>query len=262
MDVDRAEDVTVEFEEHRRYLQAIAYRLLGSWAEAEDAVQEVWLRARTARDVRDPRAWLSTVVARICIDQLRARRPSPLPDPLVADDDPERAAVQADAVGLALLVVLDTLSPAERVAFVMHDAFGVPFEELAPILGRSVAAARQLASRGRRRARAAPVPDRDLARQRTVLAAFLAAARDGNLGGLLAVLDPQIELRAATPAGLRVLHGAADVAREAALFASRAERARPVLVNGSVGLHVPGTALLAFTIRDGVIATLLIYSSR
>ncbi|WP_426502001.1 sigma-70 family RNA polymerase sigma factor [Dactylosporangium sp. McL0621] len=253
------------FEEYRSYLQAIAYRLLGSSAEAEDAVQECWLRYRRAGpSIHEPRKWLGTVVTRICLDQLRARgarREVPLlPDPIVADDDPERAAVEADAVGIALLVVLGTLSPAERVAFVLHDAFGVPFDELAPILDRTPAAVRQLASRGRRRAREAPVPDPDLRRQRRVVGAFLAAARDGDLDGLVAVLDPELELRALTPGGLRTLRGAADVSREAALFAARAVHATPVLVNGSAGLLVPGTALLAFTVSGDRIRSIAIYT--
>ncbi|MFB9444198.1 sigma-70 family RNA polymerase sigma factor [Dactylosporangium vinaceum] len=251
----------MEFEEHRTHLRAVAYRLLGSQAEADDAVQDAWLRAQGATGVRDARGWLSTVVARICLDRLRrraARREVPLlPDPLVADDDPERSVVEADSVGLALLIVLDTLAPAERVAFVLHDVFEVPFAELAVALDRSEAAVRQLASRGRRRVRAAPVPDPDLRRQRAVVRAFLAAARDGDLDGLVAVLDPQVELRARPDVTLR---GAAGVAREAARFAVRAGRARPVLVNGSAGLRVPGVALLAFTVRHGRIAALAVYS--
>ncbi|MFI5907511.1 sigma factor-like helix-turn-helix DNA-binding protein [Dactylosporangium sp. NPDC051541] len=168
--------------------------------------------------------------------------------------------MEADAVGLALLIVLDTLKPGERVAFVLHDAFGVPFDELAAILGRTPAAARQLASRGRRRARAAPVPDSDLRRQRTVVQAFLAAARDGDFAGLLAVLDPDVALLAHPDITLR---GAETVARQAARFAAHAGAAQPVLVNGSAGLRVdPGRALLAFTVRAGRIRAIAVYTGR
>jgi RNA polymerase sigma factor (sigma-70 family) len=262
--------VTVEFDAHRGYLRGVAYRLLGSLADADDAVQECWLRARGAatEQVRDPRRWLGTVVARICLDMLRARaarREVPLlPDPLVSPDDPEGTAERADAVGLALLIVLDDLSPAERVAFVLHDAFGVPFEEIAPLVGRSVAATRQLASRGRRRARAAPAPDPDLARQRRAVTAFLAAARDGDLDGLVALLDPDIRLRADTPAGRRTVRGAARVAGEAARFSARVGDARPVLVNGAAGLLVApagrAVALMAFTVAGDRIVDLAIYA--
>ena len=220
------------FEEHRVRLRAVAYRMLGSTSEAEDAVQEAWLRlVRSGADsVENLGGWLTTVVARVCLNMLRSRRSrreeslegplgEPLgarvPDPIVgrADEtDPEHEALLADSVGLALLVVLETLSPAERLAFVLHDTFGVPFGEIAPIVGRSPAAARQLASRARRRVRgAAPAPDADLGRQREVVDAFLAATRGGDFDALLAVLDPDVVLRADSGAAgtSRVVRGGA-----------------------------------------------------
>src|SRR5215211_7925341 len=217
------------FEANRSHLRAVAYRMLGSVTEADDAVQESWLRLSRANadDVENLQAWLTTVVGRVCLDMLRARksrREEPLgphvPEPIVSREDaadPEHEALLADSVGLALLVVLETLGPAERLAFVLHDMFGVPFDEIAPIVGRSPAAARQLASRGRRRVRgAAPVPDADPARQRQVVDAFLAAAREGDLAALLRVLDPDVLLRAdygAVPPGAsRELRGARAVA--------------------------------------------------
>jgi RNA polymerase sigma-70 factor (ECF subfamily) len=242
-----------DFEQHRAHLRGVAYRMLGSLAEADDAVQEAWLRYdRTdTDDVRNLRGWLTTVVARICLDLLRARsarREDPLdvhiPDPIVTSDprhDPEQQAVLADSVGLALLVVLDTLTPAERLAFVLHDVFAVPFDQIAPILDRTPAATKQLASRARRRLRSAPVSsDTPPARQREILDAFLAAARDGDFDGLLAVLHPDVLLRAdagSSPIGpSQLLRGAAQVAGQALRFAAVARYARPVLVNGSPGL--------------------------
>src|SRR6266545_2144523 len=198
---------TEQFERHRGHLHAVAYRMLGSLSEADDAVQEAWLRlSRSDTDAVDNLgAWLTTVVGRVCLDMLRARRSRRedyvgtwLPEPIVAADapSPEDEALMADSVGLALLVVLETLSPAERLAFVLHDTFGVPFDEIAPIVGRTPTAARQLASRARRRVRgAAPVPEPDLARQREVVDAFLAAARGGDFDTLLALLDPDVVLR-------------------------------------------------------------------
>src|SRR5436309_593423 len=198
-----------QFEPQRPHLQAVAYRMLGSVSEAEDALQEAWLRLNRADrgDVTNLAGWLTTVVGRVCLDMLRARRSrhedyvgSWLPEPIVSRDDesnPEEEALLADSVGLALLVILETLSPAERLAFVLHDMFGVSFDEIAPIVDRSPAAARQLASRGRRRVRgAAPVPDPDLARQRRVVDAFLAASRAGDFEALLEVLDPDVVFRA------------------------------------------------------------------
>jgi RNA polymerase sigma-70 factor (ECF subfamily) len=257
------------FEQHRPHLRAVAYRMLGSTAEADDAVQDAWLRlSRTDTGTVDNLGgWLTTVVARICLDMLRARREQPvgvhLPDPVVGPQDggdPEQEALLGEGVGLALLVVLDALGPAERVAFVLHDMFAVPFEEIAAILGRSPAAARQLASRARRRVQAdAAVPDADPGRQRAVVDAFLAAARGGDLDGLLAVLDPDVVVRAdrgAVPAGAATqVRGAAAVAAQALSFAAMAESARPALVNGAAGLvaarHGRPFSVIGFTIRHG-----------
>ena len=226
---------TAEFQAHRTHLRAVAYRMLGSLTEADDAVQEAWLRLTSADagDVRNLRAWLTTVVSRVCLDMLRARtarREDPLdvhvPDPIVTplQDDPEQHALLADSVGLALLVVLDTLSPAERLAFVLHDIFAVPFEQIAPILGRSPAAAKQLASRARHRLRGAPAgAAADPARQHEVAEAFLAASRGDDFEGLLAVLDPAVVLRADAGTGplgpSRLISGASEVAAQAHRFA-------------------------------------------
>jgi RNA polymerase sigma-70 factor (ECF subfamily) len=263
------------FEAHRTHLRAVAYRMLGSLAEADDAVQEAWLRLSRAdtSDVENLGGWLTTVVARVCLNMLRSRtsrREEPLgvhvPDPVVgrADGvDPEHEALLADSVGLALLVVLDMLAPAERLAFVLHDMFDVPFDEIATVVGRSPAAARQLASRARRRVKgAAPVPDADLARQREVVDAFLAAARGGDFDALVAVLDPDVVLRAdrgALPAGAsRVVRGAPAVAAQALTFAQRFRPpVRPVLVNGAAGVlaAVRGRPLsvAGFTVSRGKI---------
>jgi RNA polymerase sigma factor (sigma-70 family) len=238
------------FEEHRTRLRTVAYRMLGSVNEADDAVQEAWLRLNRvdAGGVENLGGWLTTVVARVCLDMLRSRtsrreesldaRPA---ESATADDehvDPEGQAMLGDSIGIALLVVLETLTPAERVAFVLHDLFAVPFEEIAPIVGRSTASARQLASRARRRVQgASPSRDPDVARQRTVVDAFLAAARDGDLDALLAVLDPDVVVRAdAVAVGMGAsaeVRGAAEVA---GTFAGRARAARPALVDGAVGL--------------------------
>ncbi|MEU4665962.1 RNA polymerase sigma factor SigJ [Micromonospora chalcea] len=260
------------FERERPRLRAVAYRLLGSLTDAEDAVQETWLRlARTdPATVDNLDAWLTTVVARVSLNALRsraARREDPLdvrlPDPVVDADDPAHAAVLADSVGLALLVVLDTLSPAERLAFVLHDMFGVPFDEIGPLVDRSPAAARQLASRARRRVRGqAPTPDPDLTRQRAVVDAFLAAARDGDLDALIAVLHPDVVLRSdAGTARARhtvVLTGATTVAAQATTFGRLFPHARPVLVNGAAGVLVSAgdrpLSVMAFTVTGGRIA--------
>src|SRR5215211_6152809 len=254
------------FEAHRSRLRAVAYRMLGSSTEADDAVQETWLRlSRTDVDAVDNLAgWLTTVVARVSLNMLQARttrREEPagedLPDPVSEDgDDPEQQALQAEGVGLALLVVLDTLTPPERLAFVLHDLFAVPFEEIAPILDRSPAAARQLASRARRRVQGAPPPDTDLARQRAVVDAFLAASRQGNFEALVALLDPDVVLRA-DPAAVRT--GAAAEVRGAAAvagtFSGRAQTARPALVDGAPGaVWAPGgrpRVAFGFTVADG-----------
>jgi RNA polymerase sigma-70 factor (ECF subfamily) len=247
-----------QFEAQRPHLQAVAYRMLGSRAEAEDAVQEAWLRlSRSDPDgVVNLGGWLTTVVGRICIDTLRARRTrneeyigSWLPEPVVSADpetDPEQEAELADSVGLALLVVLETLTPAERLAFVLHDMFGVPFEDIAAIVGRSPVAARQLASRARRRVRgAAPATDADLATQREVVEAFLAASRGGDFDALLAVLDPDVVFRLDagrdSPLARAPIHGAEAVAREVlARGAPFAPLGRIALVNGAVGIVVGG----------------------
>jgi len=257
-----------EFEEHRTHLRAVAYRMLGSVAEADDAVQEAWLRlARTdVSDVTNLRGWLTTVVSRICLDLLRSRKArreesleAHVPDPVVSrlDADPEAAAEQADAVSLALLVVLEALPPRERMAFVLHDMFGVPFGEIGTIVGTSAATATQLASRARRRVREAPPTAADLPTQRRVLDAFLAAARDGDFDALVAVLDPDVTLRAdlGDAGASRVIRGAATVAGQAVMFSRVGPKAVPVLVNGSVGLLavVDGRPMSVFSpvIRDG-----------
>src|SRR5438128_3193589 len=247
--MDEHEWLANEFDGYRTHLRAVAYRMLGSMSEADDAVQESWLRLSRSdtSGVENLGGWLTTVVARVCLDMLRSRESrheEPLdehvPDPIVSREDgidPEHEALLADSVGLALLVVLDTLNPAERLAFVLHDLFAVPFDEIAPIVGRSPTAARQLASRARRRVQgAATVPDADLTLQREVVDAFLAASRDGDFDALLAVLDPDVVLRVdrgAVPAGAsREVHGATAVARQ---FSGRAQSTQPALVNGAAG---------------------------
>jgi len=272
--VDQGELLAERFEAHRTHLRAVAYRMLGSLSEADDAVQEAWLRlGRADTDgVENLGGWLTTVVARVCLDMLRSRksrREEPLgahlPEPIVSREgaiDPEHEALLADSVGLALLVVLQTLAPAERLAFVLHDMFAVPFDEIAPIVRRSPTAARQLASRARRRVQgAAPVPDADPARQRAVVDAFLTAARDGDFDALVAVLDPDVVLRAdlgATPAGAtREVRGARAVAEQALSFSWRARFAHPALVNGAAGLVVVARgqpfAVMGFTVTEGKI---------
>src|SRR5215213_9320501 len=239
------------FEANRSHLRGVAYRMLGSLSEADDAVQEAWLRLSRAdtRDVENLRAWLTTVVGRVCLNMLRSRktrREAPLethvPDPIVSSAegiDPEQEALLGDSVGLALLVVLDSLTPAERVAFVLHDVFGVPFDEIAPIVRRTPVAARQLASRARRRVQGAPVPDVNLDGQWAVVDAFLAATRDGDFERLLAVLDPDVVVRSdggpARPALRSVARGAQAVAEQAMSFRAFAETRSRVLVNGVPG---------------------------
>jgi RNA polymerase sigma-70 factor (ECF subfamily) len=239
------------FETHRSHLRAVAYRMLGSLTEADDAVQEAWIRlSRTdTSDVENLRGWLTTVVGRVSLNMLRSRRTrreGPLDpyvaDPIVTSDaavGPEYEAILGESVGLALLAVLDTLSPAERVAFVLHDVFAVPFDEIAPIVGRSAPAARQLASRARRRVQGAPVPDTDLDGQWAVVDAFLAAARDGNFERLMAILDPDVVVRsdggAARPDLASMVRGAEAVAKQAMSFRRFAETATRALVNGVPG---------------------------
>jgi len=276
--MDEEQWLAERFEEHRGHLRAVAYRMLGSLTEADDAVQDTWLRlSRSGGDqVRDLRGWLTTVVARICLNMLRARnvrREEALgvrvPDPLVSMDDelqPELQALLADSVSLALLVVLDTLSPAERLAFVLHDMFDLPFEDIAGLAGRTPAAVRQLASRARRRVKGAgvPDPDPDLARQREVVDAFFAAARGGDFDALVAVLDPRVVLRADTGAGLPeaalLIHGAEAVARQALTGLARvisrpALHLHPALVNGAAGVIVTmrgrPVTVVGFTVTGG-----------
>jgi RNA polymerase sigma factor (sigma-70 family) len=249
--MDEREFLAERFEEHRARLRAVAYRMLGSVSEADDAVQEAWLRlSRTdADEIENLGGWLTTVVGRVALNMLRSRhtrREEPLgvrmPEPIVdrADGtDPEHEALLADSVGLALLVVLETLSPAERLAFVLHDMFAVPFDEIGRIAGRSPDAARQLASRARRRVRAdRTAPDADLKAQREVVDAFLAAAREGHFGRLLAVLDPDVVLRAdlGPAGGSREVRGAAAVARQALGYAQLGLVMHPVLINGAAGI--------------------------
>lgn len=243
-----------EFERHRPYLRRVAYRMLGSMAEAEDALQECWLRLdrRPPERTTDLRPWLTTVIGRICLDMLRARRArredyagSWLPEPVVvAYDSPEGDAVRADSVGLALLVVLETLDPAERLAFVLHDVFAVPFDEIAPIVGRSPEAARQLASRARRRVRSgSPEPADGLGAQRHVVDAFLAAARDGDLEALLELLDPDVKLHLDVGGRPELAQPPRAGARQVAEFLRSgapifAPLCRPAIVNGGAGIVV------------------------
>jgi RNA polymerase sigma factor (sigma-70 family) len=267
--MDERDRLAEQFEEHRGHLRAVAYRMLGSLSEADDAVQESWLRLSRsdASEVENLRAWLTTVVARVSLNVLRSRRTrreEPLdvrvPDPVVTADDgtqPEHEALLADSVGLALLVVLDTLGPAERLAFVLHDMFGVPFDEIAGMVDRSPAAARQLASRARRRVQgAAPVPDADLAAQRRVVDAFFAAARDGDFDALVAVLHPDVVSRGdGGPGASAVVRGAREVAARALTFTRLAPFVRPALVNGAAGAVVAPRgkpfSVLGFTVVGG-----------
>jgi RNA polymerase sigma factor (sigma-70 family) len=255
-----------EFESHRGHLRAVAYRMLGSVSEAEDAVQEGWLRlSRTdAREIDNLAGWLTTVVSRVCLDQLRARKARRedslelrFPDPVISDRavDPEQQAFLADSVGLAMLVVLDELAPAERLAFVLHDLFGLAFSEIAPIVERSVDATKMLASRARRRVQGARVvPDPDLARQRAAVDAFQAAAREGDFEALLRVLDPDVVLRNSSADALSIVRGAAAVASGAVTFQRLALVSRPVVVNGTAGVaaYVDGApySVAAFTVVD------------
>jgi RNA polymerase sigma factor (sigma-70 family) len=255
--VDTQEQLALQFEEHRQHLRGVAYRMLGSVAEADDAVQEGWLRLSRSDtgEVRNLRGWLTTVVSRICLDLLRSRSSrredsldAHVPDPVVTrlEADPEAAAEQADEVTLALLVVLDALNPRERMAFELHDMFGVPFEQIGEIVGSSPATATQLASRARRRVRTTPPPVADRATQRRVLDAFTTAARSGDFEALVSVLDPDVTLRAdAGPGGAsRVIRGAVAVASQATAFrrTGHEQEQRLVLVNGAVGL---------LSLRDG-----------
>ena len=275
--MDEREWLAERFEEHRTHLRAVAYRMLGSLTEADDAVQEAWLRLnRTdADEIENLGGWLTTVVARVSLNILRSRdsrREEPLgvrvPEPIIDRADgthPEHEALLADAVGLALLVVLETLSPAERLAFVLHDMFGVPFDEIAPIVDRSPEAARQLASRARRRVQAENrVPDADLDAQREVVDAFLAASRDGDFDRLVAVLDPDVVLRAdrgAVPARVaREVRGAAAVASQALMYRRLDLLIKPALINGTAGAVAIRNgelfSVMGATVRGGKIVEL------
>ena len=274
--MDEREWLIERFEQHRPHLRGVAYRMLGSVSETDDALQEAWLRIRDQDPgtVQNMQAWLTTVVGRVCLNMLRSRRSrrdevpeSRVPDPIVAlsnSVDPEQEALLADSVGLALLVVLDALAPAERLAFVLHDVFGVSFADIATALDRSEAAAQQLASRARRRLRNSPEPDRDLARQRPVVDAFFAAARDGDFDALLEVLDPDVELRIdggvlRAEASL-VLQGAEAVAAHTTTYSNLYPFVRPALVNGAAGaVVVPGGRLfsvMGFTVSGGKITAI------
>jgi len=269
--MDEHDWLTERFEQHRAHLRAVAYRMLGSVSESEDALQDAWLRIRD----RDPgavdnmQAWLTTVVGRVCLNLLRSRGArrggftAHVPDPVVSfeEEGPEQEALLGESVGLALLVVLEALTPAERLAFVLHDVFGVPFADIATALDRSEAAAQQLASRARRRVRNAPEPDRDLARQRRVVDAFFAASRDGDFVALLEVLDPEVKLRIdggvlRADASL-VLHGANAVASHTATYSKLYPFVRPALVNGGAGAVVAPRghvfSVMAFTVTNGKI---------
>nr|WP_199564958.1 sigma-70 family RNA polymerase sigma factor [Spongiactinospora rosea] len=268
---DEAERLAARFEQDRGHLRAVAYRMLGSLSEADDAVQETWLRlSRTeTRDVANLTAWLTTVVARVCLNLLRSRerrREDPLDDrPLAAGGDPEQEAVLADAVGVALLAVLDTLAPAERLAFVLHDMFAVPFEDIGTMIDRSPTAARQLASRARRRVKGAAVPaaadDPGQARRRHVVSAYLAATRTGDFAALISLLHPDVVLHADAPAVPTarpvVIQGAQPVAKSAMAATSRAQFTGVALINGLPGLamlrHGRLFLVLTFTVTDGLI---------
>ena len=273
--MDEKEWLAERFEEHRARLHGVAYRMLGSLTEADDAVQDAWLRLSRSEgsEIENLGGWLTTVVARVCLNMLRARnirREDSLdvhvPDPFISPDgelQPEDEALLADSVGLALLVVLDTLTPAERLAFVLHDMFELPFEEIATMVGRTPASARQLASRARRRVKGAdiPEPDPDLARQREVVDAFFTAARAGDFDALVGVLAPDVVLRAdfgaKRPGIPRVIHGAAAVAKQALIAALPHARLHPALVNGAAGVVVTVNgrpfAVMGFTVAKGKI---------
>jgi RNA polymerase sigma-70 factor, ECF subfamily len=272
MDTNQA--LAERFEEHRTRLRAVAYRMLGSLSETDDALQEAWLRlsGAGARDIENLGGWLTTVVARVCLNMLRsrkARREVPLephvPDPVVSPEagvEPEDEALLADSVGLALLVVIDALPPAERLAFVLHDMFAVPFDEIGPMVGRSPAAARQLASRAQRRIQEAPTPDRDLRRQRAVVDAFFAAARGGDFDALVAVLDPDVVHRSdwGSLPGSAVVRGAETVAAQALRFADPERIVHPVLVNGAAGavitVEAKPVSIIGFTVVNGRITAI------
>ena len=267
--IDSQEFLAQQFEANRSHLRGVAYRMLGSLTEAEDAVQESWLRLSRSdtSDVENLRGWLTTVVARVCLDMLRSRKArreesideqvqEPRAENSEVAADPESEALLADSVGLALLVVLNTLTPAERVAFVLHDTFAVPFDQIGSIIGRSPMATRQLASRARRRVQGInAVPDENLRKQRKLVESFLSALRAGDFNGLLAVLDPNVLVRTDIPGAPAEIRGAANWAKGAIAFGRMAHAVQPALINGAVGLvFAPGgrlTRALNFTIADG-----------
>jgi RNA polymerase sigma-70 factor (ECF subfamily) len=271
--MEESDWLTERFQQYRPHLRGVAYRMLGSVGEADDALQEAWLRIRDQdpRSVENMPAWLTTIVGRVCLNMLRARRARReefsdvyVPDPVVSVEDsvdPEQEALVADSVGLALLVVLDTLSPPERLAFVLHDVFGVPFADIAAVLHRSEAAAQQLASRARRRVHGSPEPDPDLGRQREVVGAFFAASRDGDFDALVAVLDPDVELRidggVLREEASLTLRGAEAVAAYSSTYSKLYPFVRPALVNGAAGAVVAPAgrvfSVMAFTITNGKI---------
>ncbi|GAA3576758.1 RNA polymerase sigma factor SigJ [Kribbella ginsengisoli] len=273
--MDDFDQLAGQFEQHRAQLRSVAYRMLGSVTEAEDAVQEAWLRLSRsdAGEIQNLGGWLTTVVSRVCLDQLRSRKTRRedsldmfVPDPILSPLDPAEEAAQADAVGLAMMVVLDKLSPAERLAFVLHDMFGLSFDEVAEIVDKTPAAARQLASRARRRVQGAPVTDSDVTRQREVVEAFLAASRSGDFEALLSLLDPDVVLRADAgtavggPAVSKLMRGALAVVEQAVMFGRLAPHGRLALINGYPGaITVVGDTLLGvmdLTVHNGRITEL------
>jgi RNA polymerase sigma factor (sigma-70 family) len=276
--MDERDWLAERFEEHRTHLRAVAYRMLGSLAEADEAVQDSWLRVSRAGvdGIENLRGWLTTIVARVCLNALQARKARPeapagvhMPEPIVTRDgglDPEHEVLLADSVGLALQIVLETLPPAERLAFVLHDMFDVPFDDIASMMGRSSTAARQLASRARRRVRGAsvPAPDPDLARQRQVVDAFFTAAHNGDFDALVAVLDPDVVLRSdggeQRRAASLVRRGAAEVARSVLAVAQPSIVKRPALVNGAAGVVVVDQgqplAVMGFTVAHGKVVAI------
>jgi RNA polymerase sigma factor (sigma-70 family) len=274
--MDEDEWLAQRFEEQRTHLRAVAFRMLGSLAEADDAVQDTWVRVSQAEtsEIENLGGWLTTIIARVCLNMLRSRNVRReeslevhLPDPVISsvgELGPEEEALLADSVGLALLVVLDSLAPAERLAFVLHDMFELPFDEIAPMVGRSPTAARQLASRARRRVKGADIPDPDLARQRAVVDAFFLAARGGDFDALIALLHPEIVLRAdfgpSRPSASMIVRGADAVARQARLGANPAALLHPALVNGAAGVVITldgqPHVVMAFTVVNDQVVEL------